>query len=680
MDKKEIIVKDEISSEDFGDLIIFLNNRYIKNSEKLLRVLNKYEFGQSAFDSYLIVLKSSEHNYILIRNGKEYRVNYNVFVSNSDLFEKQVYSSYGKCFEIKDEFSDESFEVFLDFVHCRIPSPPVQFLVDVYNISCFYGFGIFSNSLMNDEPLFNLAQLIKNQNSYNSTQKYEEIISQNIEKYIHIPQFAQICIPSLIRILMSIKIKFSSEQVSTFVNRLYEAHGDNLFCILNYLNCDYNPDFINSIIDTHFKNSNSLFMTSVSNIIHEQKECMRILQENNNRLELEKSDLFEKKSSLHKEHEIIQLLNSELKKEMTINLQIHEKLKNEFNQSQFKAKQDIDNLNARFIESENEKYKITQDNKELIECAKQHHVVLKNQPIRGQIYNNNNPYYYNNGNYLQAGGMLSIYDINEENKKIKKLQSENEKLKKENEKLTSTLSSLGNENSILKTIKDEYEHKKKCLTEENVKLKSTLSLYEKQQERNNDGIIRMERMEVNIEQMKSLIEAINKNKDRENQIIIKKNNLKEENLKLKSQIDILKNEKQKLHDEIIIMKNNQAVIKPEKKIIEVPHQSGDSTNKSKQFAPYVQQNVPDQHEVLIPISPLINRDQNAIRAIESNDISYFINHPQMLVIHEYHNDRFPIYEGTLLHIAVFHNRNDIVRFFINNENANLEATDGRLFF
>jgi len=130
---KDIICEGPHSHEYFSEFLKLLENpKYIDKIMNLNVVSLLKDWDCIGIIDDLVHHVESKYDHLLMHNGHRHRVNMRTFSKLSEYFCSQVESSPGSVVSSWDEYSEETFSLFLGCVHGIEPLPLDEKLVDIY--------------------------------------------------------------------------------------------------------------------------------------------------------------------------------------------------------------------------------------------------------------------------------------------------------------------------------------------------------------------------------------------------------------------------------------------------------------------------------------------------------------------------------------------------------------------
>jgi len=303
------------SQECFSDFLKLLeNSRYIeeKRNPNLISLLEDWDCPEIIDD--LISQVKSEFDHTIMHNGNQYQVNFRTFSTLSRYFCSQVQSSPDVVFSVSDEYSEETFSLFLDCLHGIKALPQDEKQMDLYHLCQNWMCKTLLGLINTQTPNFILPALTKG--NLIDQKMVEENATQQIHTMIRYPLFYKLPLSTLSRVVTKSSILENIDNLLLFIENLLESHGIEAFFLifsLDFSSCT--EETILFILETLSKHSHSsLFQILVNQF------CLKMERE---------KGLKEEKAEDQKR---IEELNQQMKKEKTEGQQMIEELTKRLNE------------------------------------------------------------------------------------------------------------------------------------------------------------------------------------------------------------------------------------------------------------------------------------------------------------------------------------------------------------
>jgi len=228
---KDLFWEGPYSQECFSDFLQLLeNSRYSedKRNPNIIQLLE--DWGCSDIIKNVISQVKSEFDHTIIHNGHQYQVNLRTFSTLSHYFCSQVKSSPGTVVSVSDEYSEETFSLFLDCLHGIKSLPQDGKLVEVYILSQNWKCNSLLGLINSKSTSFILSALSKG--DLIDQKMVEENATQQILTLIQDPRFYQLPLSALSRIISNSCIHEEINSLFLFIKNLFEAYGIEAFFLI----------------------------------------------------------------------------------------------------------------------------------------------------------------------------------------------------------------------------------------------------------------------------------------------------------------------------------------------------------------------------------------------------------------------------------------------------------------
>jgi len=223
----EIRINDEYSDEQFGDFLGYLENGKLeKNIECVLDLSIEWKIHQSLINEILNKKQSFERDGIIICDDKSYPINIGQMIMSSNTYKLFQFGDHCGIFCVPSEFSSVC-DVFVRMVHGEITDfSNIEIMSKLLEFAQFMDCNRIQRILERMPIDMKIKYLINEQNMV-KTNVIEAEISKNLNIYIKYPEFAQISVPVLIRILTSNSQSISVNDIKDFYLNLLKSHGSS---------------------------------------------------------------------------------------------------------------------------------------------------------------------------------------------------------------------------------------------------------------------------------------------------------------------------------------------------------------------------------------------------------------------------------------------------------------------
>ena len=176
---------------------------------QVLCLINEWECNFLVVDSFRLRIQSQFENGFVSHQNKVYAVNIGCFYFHSSVFQEFYLNNPHGVFSINHVFSPKSVLVFLDLLHCRIKQPEIGDIDEVLEIcrlmGCYSLCVLINQS--SREPILSTILGKQHEDSFDF-RFYENIIIENLESYLPLVDFGQVCLPFLSRVFQKTKSVF----------------------------------------------------------------------------------------------------------------------------------------------------------------------------------------------------------------------------------------------------------------------------------------------------------------------------------------------------------------------------------------------------------------------------------------------------------------------------------------
>jgi len=254
---KELIWNGRYSQKCFSNFLNLLEkSRYSDDirSPDMINLLEEWKCPTIL--NSLIELVESQYDYSVAHNNHIYKVNFGTLSIKSQLFRSQMEHSPDLMFSIYDEFTEDSFKLFIECLHGIKSLPKDETLVDLYlqclNWKCDEFLQHFDSISLNL-----IITALSNEDSI-SNFLLEEIASKKIHELVYEPCFYKLSLQTINRILDASILCENIKSLLEFIKNLFNAHGIGAFTSILSLDLSrFQNEEISAIIDCFSKNSNS---------------------------------------------------------------------------------------------------------------------------------------------------------------------------------------------------------------------------------------------------------------------------------------------------------------------------------------------------------------------------------------------------------------------------------------
>jgi len=183
----------------------------------VLQLLNEWECHFSVLISYRDLIQSQTMNGFIYHRNVEYPINIGCLFFHCSVFQEFCVSNINEVFSINNQFSPHSVTVFLDLVHNRISQPELVDVEEIMELCHFFGCSSLYTMINKLSPGALLSTIMKNEHEDSfDFSIYENVICNNLESFIILPNFCEISLPLLIRAFQTSNSFFSISLIQQF--------------------------------------------------------------------------------------------------------------------------------------------------------------------------------------------------------------------------------------------------------------------------------------------------------------------------------------------------------------------------------------------------------------------------------------------------------------------------------
>jgi len=240
LNSKEVIFVTKANHSQVQSFFTFLRNGCVpikyEDQIQVFQLLKESECHFSLFDSFRFRIQSQEANGYIIYNNILFKVNIGCLYLHSSVFQRFYSHHSEEVFSFVDTFSAKSFEVFLDFVHCRIDRPNLDEVDSVLDICRYLGCDTLCG-LINESSVESIMSTILRKQGEDCFDYsfYEETICANLEDFLDFPSFSELNIGFLSRIFQKSKRVFCVSSLRTFFEKCVSFHGSKASILLSVI-------------------------------------------------------------------------------------------------------------------------------------------------------------------------------------------------------------------------------------------------------------------------------------------------------------------------------------------------------------------------------------------------------------------------------------------------------------
>jgi len=289
------------------------------------------DWGCSDTVDNLINQVKSEFDHTIIHNGHQYPVNLKTFSSLSRYFYSQIQSSPDTVVSVIDEFSEETFTLFLECLHGIKSFPQDGKLVEIYILSQIWECTSLNGLIDTKSTSFILSALLKG--DLIDQKLVEENATQQIHALIQDPLFYQLPLSTLSRVVSKSSIHEIIDNLVFFIRNLFETHGiESSFLIFSLdFGCCTEATVLGILETISIHSHSSLFMFLKKKFEEKENELKKANTEAQRRIEelsqqMKKEITKTRKRKKQKYQKRIEELHLKMKKEKAEDQQIIEEL------------------------------------------------------------------------------------------------------------------------------------------------------------------------------------------------------------------------------------------------------------------------------------------------------------------------------------------------------------------
>jgi len=254
---KDFIWKGVYSQDCFSNFLKLLENSGYRDeirNPNMICLLRDWECSEMITN--IIDQVKSEFDHSIIHNGYQYRVSLRYFSSISQYFCSQIEFSNDTVVFVNDEFTEESFGLFLDCIHGIQSLPTDERLVNIFQLCMCWRCIDFLGFINTESTSFIIDALI--QGNIIEQNKIEESATHHIHSLIQEPGFYSLHLSTLSRIVSRSSLCERFESLHKFIQNVLKTHGVEAFFLIFSLDFScLNEEEVLQILVCMSNNSNS---------------------------------------------------------------------------------------------------------------------------------------------------------------------------------------------------------------------------------------------------------------------------------------------------------------------------------------------------------------------------------------------------------------------------------------
>ena len=242
----------EFNGEKVVDFITKLNHRHVRmffeflqqgtipdlfeDQVQVFQLFKEWDCHFTVFLSFRFLIQSQPKNGLIIHQNINYPVNFGCFYFHSSVFQEFLANNPHGVFVINHDCSAKSILVFLDFLHCLIKQPELRDAGEVLELCSFLGCSSLIALINENSPDLILSNVLRKQHEDSfDFSFYENTIVNNLEIFLSLNCFGQVCIPFLVRIFQKSHTVFPISLLLPFLQNCVSFHGAKASILLSMI-------------------------------------------------------------------------------------------------------------------------------------------------------------------------------------------------------------------------------------------------------------------------------------------------------------------------------------------------------------------------------------------------------------------------------------------------------------
>jgi len=250
---KKFFIKDEFNEIIFRLFLEILDNNahnlpkdHIKD---ILKLMNNWECHDYVLEHVKNSYLAQYHDAYINIGGRRYEINKELMALNSELYKSYIDNGSQEVFILDNEYDEKAIEVFLEMIHYKTFSIPLNSTPNVLRICHDMKCTVLLDILGKTEDSDVILRIIESENiNENSVSVYENIISENIDRFINCSECAQIPANCLCRIFQKAKKLPQKNDLENFLKKVASNQGIKVEMLLFGINYEYSDEFLQELL------------------------------------------------------------------------------------------------------------------------------------------------------------------------------------------------------------------------------------------------------------------------------------------------------------------------------------------------------------------------------------------------------------------------------------------------
>jgi len=206
----------------------------LEDQNFVFQLLIEWECDFSVFDQYRVRIHPLTNNGLIVHQNQEYPINIGWFFFQSSVFQEFYLNNMDEVFCFDYHCSSKSIKAFLSFVHGRITQPMLEDVDEVLGLCSFLGCSSLEALIKECSPKSILVTLLREQHQDSCDfAMFEKRIIEELEIFIQLNSFGEVCLPLLCRVFQKSDIVFPISIIQSFFENCVAFHGSNASTLLS---------------------------------------------------------------------------------------------------------------------------------------------------------------------------------------------------------------------------------------------------------------------------------------------------------------------------------------------------------------------------------------------------------------------------------------------------------------
>jgi len=308
--EKNIEFKTKSDHKHVTQFFSYLQKGEIPNSFEdqiqVFQLLKEWDCHFAVIHSFRYLIQNHNKNGVISHQNQMYPVNIGCFCFQSDLFREFCITNPHEVFEIDKGFSPKSVELFLNLFDYRIKQPEIEYLDEVIEICRFLGCSSLSALINEKSPESVLSLILRKQHEDSfDFSIYEKTIIDDIDLFLSLVDFGQVCLPFLFRVFQKTKMFSSFSLLQSFFEHCVSFHGTKAFILLSIIRFtqEINIEELFKLLSVFSMNHKDDVFSMGNVYFCEYKKQFDLLFQNNNEMKCKIIDLEKKQADDMKQYD-----------------------------------------------------------------------------------------------------------------------------------------------------------------------------------------------------------------------------------------------------------------------------------------------------------------------------------------------------------------------------------------